>query len=63
MITPMMVENWNVANGEPYRVLPLLSFTAICHPALYLTKNSFNYHVKPLEPGNLADAYSLPRQS
>lgn len=63
MITPMMVEIWNVANGESYSVLPLLSLTAIYHPGLYLTKYSFNYHVKPLEPGNLADTWSLPTQS
>lgn len=38
MITPVMVENWHVANGEPNHVLPLLSLTAIYQPALYLTK-------------------------
>lgn len=38
MITPVTVENWNVANGELYCVLPFLSLTAIYPPALYLTK-------------------------
>lgn len=56
MVTPMMVENWSAADGEPYLALPLVSLTAIYHPALYLTKYSFNYHVKSLEPSNLADS-------